>query len=108
MSGLDKNRKRNQTVCFRASPEERRIIEARIIASGLPKGEYYRKSLIDQRIEITLGKYESDMLARSMRMLHKQIQSLEQEADDEELKELVRDSNALWQELISILKEQKQ
>ena len=28
MSGLDKNRKRNQTVCFRMTPEERRELEA--------------------------------------------------------------------------------
>lgn len=37
MSGLDKNRFRNQTVCFRATPEERREIEARIKVSGMPK-----------------------------------------------------------------------
>ena len=28
MSGLDKDRKRNQTVCFRMTPEERRELEA--------------------------------------------------------------------------------
>lgn len=37
MSGLDKDRKRNQTVCFRMTPEERRELEARIKVSGLPK-----------------------------------------------------------------------
>ena len=36
MSGLDKDRKRNQTVCFRMTPEERRKLEARITVSGLP------------------------------------------------------------------------
>lgn len=38
MSGLDKDRKRNQTVCFRMTPEERRELEARIKVSGLAKG----------------------------------------------------------------------
>ena len=37
MSGVDKHIQRNQTVCFRMTPEERRELEARIIVSGLPK-----------------------------------------------------------------------
>ena len=41
MSGLDKDRKRNQTVCFRMTPEERRELEARITVSGLPKGKLF-------------------------------------------------------------------
>lgn len=48
MSGLDKNRLRNQTVCFRATPEERREIEACIKISGMPKGHYYIQSLLHQ------------------------------------------------------------
>nr|WP_296010221.1 hypothetical protein [uncultured Blautia sp.] len=36
MSGLDKDRKRNQTICFRMTPEEHRELEARITVSGLP------------------------------------------------------------------------
>lgn len=49
MSGLDHNRKRNQTICFRATPEERKEIEARIKVSGMPKGEYCRQSLLHQK-----------------------------------------------------------
>jgi len=30
MSGLDKDRKRNQTIAFRMTPEERQELEARI------------------------------------------------------------------------------
>ncbi len=108
MPGLNKNRKRNQTICFRASVEERRCIESRIIASGLPKGEYYRQSLMHQRIEINIGKYESDMLALAMRKLHRQINEAKDLSDVEELKELIQKSNALWNELIRILSEQKQ
>lgn len=35
MRGLDKDRKRNQTVCFRMTTEERRELEARIPRGGL-------------------------------------------------------------------------
>lgn len=108
MPGLDKNRKRNQTICFRASIEERRTIEARIIASGIPKGEYYRKSLIDQKIVISVGKYESDRLALAMKRLYKQIELSNQVSDEEKLKELIEDSNVLFTELNRILLEQKE
>ena len=46
MSGLDKDRKRNQTVCFRMTPEERRELEARIKVSGLAKSGFRRHSWI--------------------------------------------------------------
>ena len=41
MSGLDKDRKRNQTVCFRMTPEERRELEARITVSGSAEREIF-------------------------------------------------------------------
>ena len=40
MSGLDKDRKRNQTIAFRMTPEERQELEARIKVTGKPKGIY--------------------------------------------------------------------
>ena len=55
MSGLDKNRKRNQTICFRMTPEERRELEARIIVSGMLKGKYFIQSLLYQEIRIAVG-----------------------------------------------------
>lgn len=63
MSGLDKDRLRNQTVCFRATPEERRAIEARITVSGMSKGQYYIQSFLYQKISIVVGKYQSDRLS---------------------------------------------
>lgn len=36
MSGLDKDRKRNQTIAFRMTPEERQELEARIKVTGKP------------------------------------------------------------------------
>ena len=56
MSGLDKDRKRNQTVCFRMTPEERRELEARITVSGLPKGKYFIQSVLYQEVKIAVGK----------------------------------------------------
>lgn len=76
MSGLDKNRLRNQTVCFRATPEERREIEARIKISGMPKGQYYIQSLLHQQINIVVGKYQSDRLSLEIRRLREQIEKM--------------------------------
>lgn len=73
MSGLDKNRKRNQTIFFRMTPEERRQLQARITASGLPKGVYIINSTLHQKIEITLGKYESDRLSIELKKLREKI-----------------------------------
>ena len=53
MSGLDKNRVRNQTVCFRATAEERRQIEARITVSGIPKGQFYIRSSVSPETDAT-------------------------------------------------------
>ena len=69
MSGLDKDRKRNQTVCFRMTPEERRELEARITVSGLPKGKYFIQSVLYQEVKIAVGKYQSDRLSLEIRRL---------------------------------------
>lgn len=76
MSGFDKNRLRNQTVCFRATPEERREIEARIKISGMAKGQYYIQSLLHQQLNIVVGKYQSDRLSLEIRRLREQIENM--------------------------------
>ena len=63
MSGLDKDRKRNQTIAFRMTPEERQELEARIKVTGKPKGIYFIESLLHQEIKIAVGKYQSDRLS---------------------------------------------
>lgn len=77
MSGLDKIRFRNTTVSFRVSPEERFALEARIKVCGIPKGEYFIKSLLHQRIEISVGKYKSDRLALELKKLREAFESSE-------------------------------
>lgn len=98
MSGLDHNRKRNQTICFHATPEERKEIEARIKVSGMPKGEYCRQSLLHQKIEINAGKYQSDRLSIEI----KRLRELMEQIPDEELNPLLQEIKALLRQFIMI------
>lgn len=95
-------RKRNQTLCFRATPEERVQIEARIRVSGLEKGDYYRQSLLNQRIEIVAGKYQSDRLAVELKWLRKQIAEVK---CGEELMEILTYCRTLLEELTNVIKD---
>lgn len=98
MSGLDRDRKRNQTISFRMSPEERRQMEARILVSGMPKGQYFIESLLHQKIQITAGKYQSDRLAMEIKRLRQQL-----EKDGEEAEEAAQDCKALLDQLVQVL-----
>ena len=99
MSGLDKDRKRNQTVCFRMTPEERRELEARINkVSGLPKGKYFIQSVLHQEVKIAVGKYQSDRLSLEIRRLWERLEHLE----TEDLYEVLADCRALMQQVIEI------
>lgn len=100
MSGLDKDRLRNQTICFRATPEERRQIEARIIVSGMPKGQYYIQSLLHQQIGIVVGKYQSDRLSLELRRLREAIEKLDYKDQKHEF--LLKECKALLSELESV------
>lgn len=99
MSGRKYGRKRNQTLCYRATPEERLQIEARIKISGLEKGEYYRQSLLHQQITVIRGKYESDKLAAELKWLREDLKTVECDA---ELKEVLMYCKALLEELLNI------
>ena len=99
MSGLDHNRKRNQTICFRATPEERKEIEARIKVSGMPKGEYCRQSLLNQKIEINAGKYQSDRLSIEI----KRLRELTEQIPQEQFQDLLQEIKISLKQLISIL-----
>lgn len=99
MSGLDHNRKRNQTICFRATLEERKEIEARIKVSGMPKGEYCRQSLLNQKIEINAGKYQSDRLSIEI----KRLRELTEQIPQEQFQDLLQEIKILLKQLISIL-----
>lgn len=100
MSGLVKDRLRNQTVSFRVSPEERRQLEARIIVSGMPKGQYFIQSLLHQEIHIVAGKYQSDRLSLEFKRLREQLEEIP--GDSEELPNLLDDCKALLKQLKAI------
>lgn len=100
MSGLDKDRKRNQTVCFRVSVDERRKMQARILVSGLPKGEFMRRCILEGSIGIVAGKYQSDRLSLELKRLR---MHLEQSGND---LEVLEDCKALLEELLLLMKEE--
>ena len=101
MSGLDKNRFRNQTICFRASYEERRTIEERIKISGIPKGSFYLDSALKSKIIISVGKFESDKLSLEIRRLRRALEDAS--TDDNELYAALVDCRALFEQMISVL-----
>jgi len=103
MSGQDKDRLRNQTVCFRATPEERQQIEARISVSGMPKGQYYIQSLLHQQINIIVGKYQSDRLSLEFRRLREEIGNVPQ-TDEKTLNEALRRCEALLCQLAEVIR----
>lgn len=107
MSGLDKDRLRNQTVCFRATPDERREIEARIAVSGMPKGQYYIQSLLHQQINIIVGKYQSDRLSLEIRRLSDRI-AVFSDKGDMECQLLLQDCKSLLTQLNAITEENRQ
>ena len=67
--GKSYHREREYTIGFRVTPEERRIIQARIKASGLTRGDYFRETFNNQQISIRIGKYESDRLSIEIKRL---------------------------------------
>ena len=101
MSGLDKNRKRNQTICFRMSPEEKRQMEARIIVTGLPKGKFFIDSVLYQKIGIAVGKYQSDRLSLELRRLREQLEK--ENLCAEELNEILSECRALVKHFLEIV-----
>ncbi len=63
MPGLNKNRKRPNTIAFHVSNEEKMAIETRINVSGLPKSEFYIGSCLGNKLEMIGGKFGSDRLS---------------------------------------------
>lgn len=63
MPGLNKNRKRPNTIAFHVSNEEKMAIETRINVSGLPKSEFYIGSCLEKKLHVIGGKFGSDRLS---------------------------------------------
>ncbi|MFI3255136.1 MAG: hypothetical protein R3Y63_12510 [Eubacteriales bacterium] len=63
MSCTNDRRKRSEIINFRATSEEKAEINAKILVTGLPKGEYFIQSCLHQRLEVSGGKFQSDRLS---------------------------------------------
>ncbi|GMU11641.1 hypothetical protein WAL17_00710 [Waltera acetigignens] len=90
------DRFRHNTIAFWLSDEEKAEVEAKIILSGVPKGEYYRKSVLEQEIKVVSGNYMSFRLSK---VLERICEELHNENLENEL--LLR---ALVKELIALQK----
>lgn len=97
--GHDTHKIRITTMSFRVTEEEKTELEARIIACGLPKGEYFRQSLLHQQINITAGKFHSDRLALELRKMR---QTLETKTDLEETRRTITACDALLRQIESL------
>ena len=63
------DRFRHNTIAFWLSDEEKAEVEAKIILSGVPKGEYYRKSVL----EVVSGNYMSFRLSKVLERIYEEL-----------------------------------
>lgn len=77
MPGLNKNRKRPNTIAFHVSNEEKIAIETRINVSGLPKSEFYIGSCLNNKLEVIGGKFGSDRLSVQLENMNVFLQNAE-------------------------------
>ena len=82
------DRFRRNTIAFRLSDEEKAQVEARIILSGLPKGDYYRKAILGQEVTVTAGNYMSNRVAKVLEQILEHLKNGNTE-DEKLLLELV-------------------
>lgn len=100
MSGLAEYRKRSRTVCFWMRHDERRELEARIAVCGMPKGEYFIQSLLHQKIQLHVGKYQSDRLSLEIKRLRETLEACD--SNDVDLIPILTDCKALMEQFIEI------
>ena len=83
------DRFRHNTIAFWLSDEEKSQVEARIILSGLSKGEYYRRSILGQEVIVTAGNYMSNRVAKVLEQIALRLENGNIE-DEKLLLELIR------------------
>lgn len=82
-------RKRHNTIAFWLSDEEKAEVEAKIILSGLSKGEYYRNSVLGQEVTVTAGSYMSNRVGIALEKLLQELQDGNR-AEEQLLVELIK------------------
>lgn len=96
---------KNQTISFRPSPYERKEIEARIKASGLPKKIFYTRSCLYDRICV-VGKKETILpLVDEVELLYHRLLDLEQNIISFDSQEIIPKDVGLFQDEINELQE---
>lgn len=96
---------KNQTISFRPSPYERKEIEARIKASGLPKKIFYTRSCLYDRICV-VGKKETVLpLVVEVELLYHRLLDLEQNIFSFNSQEIIPKDVALFHDGINELQE---
>ena len=72
----EKNRKRNTIVNFRVTPEEKRLLDDRIVLSGLPRGEFFINSCLHQKIH-TVGNVKTfGEMRKKMMVINQHLQTI--------------------------------
>lgn len=104
--GISYHRERDFTIGFRVTPEERRNIEARVKASGLTRGDYFRETFNNQQISIRIGKYESDRLSIEIKRLRIALENALSIGDADSV-EIVKECMAVMNEMIAIMNSKK-
>ena len=69
------DRFRRNTIAFWLSDEEKSQVEAKIILSGISKGEYYRKAVLGQEVTVIAGNYMSFRVAKVLEQILVQLQN---------------------------------
>jgi len=96
---------KNQTISFRPSPYERKEIEARIKASGLPKKIFYTRSCLYDRICV-VGKKETILpLVDEVELLYHRLLDLEQNIISFGSHDIIPKDVSLFQDEINELQE---
>ena len=67
---------RHNTIAFWLSDAEKKRVEARIILSGMQKGEYYRAAILGQRVVVDGSRYHSARLAEKSNALTAVLEEL--------------------------------
>ena len=114
MPGLNKNRKRPNSMSFRVSNEEKIAIETRINVSGLPKSEFYIGSCLEKKLDVIGGKFGSDRLSVQLENMNVFLRNAELIYDKnqkiikdytEEISAITKRLNELNEAVIEIQKE---
>ena len=79
------DRFRRNTIAFWLSDEEKSQVEAKIILSGISKGEYYRKAVLGQEVTVIAGNYMSVRVAKVLEQILVQLQLQNGNTEEERL-----------------------